>query len=280
MSLRSICNFAHLLINLYKPLFSTLSSDKSKQYSKNKNFLCQKNMKNLLFFLTFSFLSGNILAQSPYQLHLGREAGWVGGSVAVTGVAYLLKSRTPAFTPAQIGALDASRVPRFDRYALHHYSGSAQHGSDLVLYGSLILPAVLLADRHIRRDAPEVAVVIGEVFAVNLALTTLTKELVHRTRPFAYNPNAPLEPKLEADTRRSFFSGHTSNTAAMSFATAKIWTDYHPDSRWKPVVWMAAAVIPATVGYLRMRGGKHYLSDVVVGMVVGAATGILIPHWH
>ncbi len=194
-------------------------------------------MKNLLFFLTFSLLCGNVLGQSPYQLHLGREAGWVGGSIAVTGGAYLLKSRTPAFTPAQISALDASRVPRFDRYSLHHYSVSAQHSSDLFLYGSMVIPAILLADRNIRRDAPEVVVVVGEVFLVNIALTTLTKELVHRTRPFAYNPDAPLAPKLESDARRSFFSGHTSTSAAMTFATAKIWTDYHPDSRWKPVVW-------------------------------------------
>lgn len=237
-------------------------------------------MKNLLFFLTFSLLCGNVLGQSPYKLHLDREAGWVGGSIAVTGGAYLLKSRTPAFTPEQINVLNISRVPSFDRYSLHHYSESAQKSSDIMLYGSIILPAVLLADPKIRGDAPEVAVVVSEVFLVNLALTTLTKELVHRTRPLAYNPNAPLEPKLEADTRRSFFSGHTSTSAAMTFATAKIWTDYHPDSRWKPVVWTTAAVIPATVGYFRMRGGKHYLSDVVVGMVVGAATGILIPHWH
>ncbi len=237
-------------------------------------------MKNLLLFLTFSLLCGQVSAQSPYQLHRAQEVGWIGGSAAVTGVAYLLKPHTPAFTPAQLSALDVSRVPRFDRYSLHHYSVSAQHGSDIGLYTSMVIPALLLADRNIRRDAPQVAVVIGEVFLANLALTTLTKELVHRTRPFNYNPDAPLEPKLEADARRSFFSGHTSTSAAMTFATARIWTDYHPDSRWKPVVWVAAAALPATVGYLRMRGGKHFLSDVAVGMVVGAATGILIPHWH
>ncbi len=237
-------------------------------------------MKNLVFFLTFSCLSATVLAQSPYQLRLGREAGWIGGSAGVTGVAYLLKSRTPAFTPLQISALEVSQVPRFDRYSLHHYSISAQRSSDVVLFSAIVLPAVLLADRNIRRDAPQVSVVLGEVFLANYALTRLVKELAHRTRPFTYNPDVPLTPKLEADARRSFFSGHTSTSAAMSFATARIWTDYHPDSRWKPVVWVAAAVIPATVGYLRMRGGKHFLSDVAVGMVVGAATGVLIPHWH
>lgn len=237
-------------------------------------------MKNLLVLLLLNWLAINGIAQPPYTLQTGREAGWIGGSGVVAGTAYLLQPRTPAFTPQQIAALDGGRVPRFDRYALHHYSRQARHGSDLLLYTSLALPALLLADRNIRPDAPQVAVVVGEVFLVNRALTNLTKELAHRPRPFTYQPDVPLADKMHADARRSFFSGHTSTTAAMTFATAKIWTDYHPDSNWKPVVWITAATIPATVGYLRMRGGKHFLSDVVVGLVTGAATGILIPHWH
>lgn len=239
-----------------------------------------KNTKYLLLLFTLNVLAFNSIAQRPYQLHSAREAGWIGGGGVGVGVAYLLKARTPAFNLQQLAALDAGRVPRFDRYALRHYSQPARHSSDILLYASLALPALLLADRQIRHDAPQVAVVVGEVFLVNLALTSLTKELVHRPRPLAYQPGVPLADKLQADTRRSFFSGHTSTTSAMTFATAKIWTDYHPDSRWTPVVWITAAAIPATVGYLRMRGGKHFLSDVVVGLLTGAATGILIPHWH
>lgn len=237
-------------------------------------------MKNLLVIILLNLLSFKALPQSPYQLQVAPEATWIGGSGLAIGLSYILKPHHPAFSPVQIAALNTSRVPRFDQYALHHYSLAARHGSDVVLYSALILPAVLLADPNIRHDAPEVGTVVAEVFVVNLALTSLIKELAHRTRPFAYNPEAPLAAKVQADARRSFFSGHTSTTAAMTFATAKVWTDYHPDSGWKPVVWITAAAIPATVGYLRMRGGKHYLSDVVVGMVVGAAVGILVPEWH
>ncbi len=237
-------------------------------------------MKNLRLLLLLNLLAFNGIAQSPYQLHGVREAGWIGGSGVAAGLAYILKDRTPAFTPSQIAALHTGRVPRFDRYALHHYSLPARHGSDVLLYASLALPVVLLVDPNIRHDAPQVAIVLGEVFMVNLALTSLVKEIAHRPRPFTYQPDVPLADKLHADARRSFFSGHTSTAAAMTFVTAKIWADYHPDSNWKPVVWITAATIPATVGYLRMRGGKHFLSDVVVGLLTGAATGILIPQWH
>ncbi len=237
-------------------------------------------MKNLFIVFLINLLSFNGLCQSPYHLSGVRETAWVAGSGLAAGASLLLAARTPAFSPAQIMALDAGRIPRFDRYALHHYSLAAQHGSDLVLFSSFALPALLLAERNIRRDLPEVSVVMAEVFFVNFALTNLTKELVHRTRPFVYNPDAPLSAKMQKDARRSFFSGHTSTSAALSFATAKVWTDYHPDSGWKPLVWIAAAAVPATTGYLRMRGGKHFLSDVVVGMVVGAAVGVLVPGWH
>jgi membrane-associated phospholipid phosphatase len=29
-----------------------------------------------------------------------------------------------------------------------------------------------------------------------------------------------------------------------------------------------------------MKGGKHFLSDVLVGFTVGAATGLLVPQLH
>ena len=41
-----------------------------------------------------------------------------------------------------------------------------------------------------------------------------------------------------------------------------------------------AALAPATVGFLRVKGGKHFPTDVLTGLVVGAATGYLVPRLH
>jgi len=90
----------------------------------------------------------------------------------------------------------------------------------------------------------------------------------------------PLEKKLTPDSQLSFFSGHTSATATATFFTAKIWSDYNPESKWKPVVWTAAAAVPAVAGYLRVKAGKHYVSDVVTGYAVGALVGYFVPHLH
>lgn len=237
-------------------------------------------MKSQLLSLLLIVFAPAVFAQQPYQLTWPRELAIAGGSSAGIGVSLMLRPNTKAFTPDEIAALDISDVPRFDLYATRHYSASARKASDIMLFTSLAIPALLFVDADIRHDAPEVAVIVGEVFLLNTALTQLTKELSHRPRPFNYNPDVPLDPKLERDARLSFFSGHTSTTAAMCFATAKIWTDYHPDSGWKPVVWISATAIPLTVGYLRMKGGKHFLSDVLTGFIVGSATGWLVPQLH
>ena len=69
-------------------------------------------------------------------------------------------------------------------------------------------------------------------------------------------------------------------TAANTFFAAKVFSDYYPDSKWKPVVWTAAATIPAITGYLRVKGGRHFTTDVITGYAVGAAVGYLVPHFH
>ena len=68
--------------------------------------------------------------------------------------------------------------------------------------------------------------------------------------------------------------------AGTSFLTARLYSDFHPDSKWKPAVWAAAATIPAVTAYLRVQGGKHYPTDVAAGYAVGALTGYFIPKLH
>lgn len=237
-------------------------------------------MKKFLFLFIAGIFSLDASSQKIYTLSVPREVVCIAGGGTAIGISLALRHHTNAFTPDQVNALDGSRIGTFDRFATRHYSASARRGSDFMLFSSMAVPLLLLADPAIRRDAPEVSLILGEVMLINAGLTLLTKELAHRPRPFVFNPQAPMADKIQQDARLSFFSGHTSTVAALTFSTAKIWSDYHPDSRWRPVVWVSACIIPAVTGYLRMRGGKHYLSDVLAGFAVGAVTGLLIPQWH
>ena len=119
-----------------------------------------------------------------------------------------------------------------------------------------------------------------EMNSLTLMATDLTKNLVSRPRPFTYYNAAPLADRMDSDARKSFFSGHTSMTAANSFYAAKMYSDLYPDSRWRPWVWTAAAVLPAITAQQRMAAGKHFLSDVLVGYVVGGFIGYMVPEFH
>lgn len=57
--------------------------------------------------------------------------------------------------------------------------------------------------------------------------------------------------------------------------TAQLHSDYSGKSDW--AVWSLAAAIPAFTGIQRMRAGKHFLTDVLLGYIVGAGVGILVP---
>jgi membrane-associated phospholipid phosphatase len=65
-----------------------------------------------------------------------------------------------------------------------------------------------------------------------------------------------------------------------TFFIAKVLNDYHPDSKAKWLPFTLASLATGTTAYLRYRGGEHFLSDIVIGVVVGTLSGVLVPHVH
>ena len=239
-------------------------------------------MRNYLLYLLL-FCSCWLRAQtatSPYQLTWATDAPIVGSGLVLGGVSIWLDARKPHLTEAAVLALKPQDVPRFDRFTTQLWSVPAQKTSDYFMYGAMALPFTLLLDEPMRRDFGTVAPIAAETFLATAALTALTKNIAQRNRPYTYNPNLSIAQRTDDDATASFFSGHTSISAAMSFMTAKMYSDYHPDSPAKPYIWAAAAAIPLVTAYLRVKGGKHFPSDVLVGYLVGAGLGILIPELH
>ena len=91
-----------------------------------------------------------------------------------------------------------------------------------------------------------------------------------------------METRTSKGGRESFFSGHTSQTAAATFLFANVITDYHPTMRpgLKTGLWIFAATVPAVEGYLRVQAGKHFPTDVITGYVIGATSGWAITRLH
>ena len=233
----------------------------------------------ILLLLLFPIL---LAAQTPYNLNTGRELGIVGASAGMNGLSAYLHAKTQILQPEEIEQLDASKIWGVDRWVTQNFSVSAQKSSDKFLYGSFILPFTLMLDQPARQNFGECGIIYLETLLLNFGATNLTKSAVRRPRPFMYNPSdeIPMSLKMKKSAQYSFFSGHTSFTAAMSFLTAKLHNDFYPDSKASPVIWGLAAAIPAYTGIQRIRGGKHFVTDVLVGYAVGAAIGILVPELH
>lgn len=66
----------------------------------------------------------------------------------------------------------------------------------------------------------------------------------------------------------------------MSFYTASVISSYSDNATLKTFSWIGASVLPLTVGYLRVRAGEHFYTDVITGAIVGGSIGWLIPKLH
>ena len=60
----------------------------------------------------------------------------------------------------------------------------------------------------------------------------------------------------------------------------KVYYDLHPEANNRFLFYTLAIIPSAYTGYLRYKGAKHFPTDILTGMAVGALTGILVPEFH
>lgn len=213
-----------------------------------------------------------------YQLDMSREVWLTAGGVALLTAGVIALSNLDPLSPAEIDALNKNDINRLDRELMGSYR--KYFSGDVVLYSASILSLSLLTLEPVREDWQTYAMMGAEVILLQSGLNLLTKSLTGRTRPYAYDPQVPLDEKTQKDTRLSFYSGHTGTTAALSFFTARIFTDHIENESHKKYLWIGAALMPALAGYLRVSSANHFFTDTVIGYSIGASIGYFIPELH
>lgn len=129
-------------------------------------------------------------------------------------------------------------------------------------------------------DALGDVVLIAEAAAITAVFNQVVKFNVGRSRPFV-SDLAPADwPNTQKpdDNHLSFFSGHTSFAVSIAVATGMVAS--LRGSKWAWLAWATGVPMAIASGVLRMAADKHWLSDVAVGAVVGAAVGGLVPWLH
>lgn len=210
-----------------------------------------------------------------YQLPLGLAA------ILLSTQGFHALDRNAAMYDADVLKLNANDINAFDRpTALRDPSGFQKNAAkgDFFLNFSVASPVLLALDKHLRKDWVDLLTLYLASQAVDNLLYFGAIAAVRRPRPIAYNTQLSLAERTGIGMSKSFFSGHVSFSATATFFAAKVYTDYHQIKGFKRILWFTAAALPPlTVGYFRVEAGRHFKSDIIVGMLAGGASGILVP---
>lgn len=231
----------------------------------------------LALLITFQASAQN---ESPYKTSLAVDGPVILGSLGLGVLGLKMIKNKDSLTPAEVAAKSPSDVNGFDRFSAGNFSEQADKDSYIPFYASFAAPVVMLLNKNESKKAGQILVLFTESMAITGAMFSITAGGVQRSRPLVYSSSAPLDKRMDSDSQRAFYAGHTAATATATFFLAKVFQDFNPDSRAKPYVWAGAAIVPAVVGYLRLQAGQHFLSDNLLGYAVGAGVGILVPQLH
>ncbi len=228
----------------------------------------------------------HLIIKPPYTRTFMKELPFIATSAVTFAAGFLVQGLDYAKPFSETELINdppqISDINSIDRSSALNWSTTAGKASDYVLYTTALLPAIFLSEHHTGRDIKTLLIMYAEVFTFNYGLTEIGKNFAKRPRPYVYNTELPIDQRTNSTSRKSFFSGHTSQTAAACYFFAKVIHDYHPTlgRGYKIGLWTFAASVPAINGYLRVKAGKHFPTDVITGYVIGAASGIIIPQLH
>jgi len=216
----------------------------------------------------------------PYQWSTVKDVPLLALGATGSLTSLILKNQNDPLSLQEINGLNQDDLFALDLGAIDNYSPASQRASDVLLWTSYALPLSTLLIPETRQNLGMITVMLAEGILLNEALTGITKTLVNRPRPYAFNADLANEIRTNRDNNLSFFSGHTSYTAMFSFFTAQVLSDQIENPNGRALMWAGAAILPAATGYFRYDGGKHFVSDVVLGYLVGASIGYFIPKLH
>jgi len=119
---------------------------------------------------------------------------------------------------------------------------------------------------------------IAEGVALNGAVNEVAKVATQRPRPHVYK-----HPTVAGDNPHhytSFYSGHTSFAAVVSMGLIFVLMGRGVSRRWIWLFGLSGAGLTLFTGYLRMIAGRHFFTDVVVGLISGMVFAYLIARLH
>jgi membrane-associated phospholipid phosphatase len=247
-------------------------------------------IKPILLLLSFVLLCIPVFSQTDsvhpkvYNVNVKYELPAATAFLIGSSFAFKALDGVSSFKAADVVNLDPNSVNAFDRSIIYMnpagFAAAHKH-SNTFLNISVLSPIILALDKNIRHDWLDLISLYLVSHAIDNTVYFAAAFPVRRARPLTYNQNIPVEERIGRAKSNSFFSGHVSFSTTATFFAVKVYTDYHHIKGLERILlYGAASVPPAMVGYYRMRAGRHFKSDVILGYLVGASSGILVPEMH
>jgi membrane-associated phospholipid phosphatase len=223
--------------------------------------------------------------QSPYKVWPAVEIPVAIGSAVVFGVPRLFVDEL--VSPWCGLDCDPDKVNALDRLVIGHGNQTAADASDYLFWSAMGLPfAFDLIDVAVSkphdgwRGYGADFLVLWETLSITMYVNTMVSFMVRRPRPYVYNDSNSDEMRLSGEAAMSFYSGHAAVSFACATAYSRLFMKRHPQSPLVAPVWVFTYGLAASVGTLRVVGGAHFPTDVIVGSVAGVGLGLLIPWLH
>jgi len=166
---------------------------------------------------------------------------------------------------------EKGNINELDNISINCYSKNYAELSDLLLTSMLVSPIILNSDIIKLQNGVD-KFYFTSLFSV-LSLNYLTKNLLQRERPFVYNESVDNDLKFNKDARLSFFSGHTSMAFCIFMINTLVTQNNNEINKF---VMYSSLAVASFIAYLRVVAGKHFLTDVLAGAIVGTIVPLLL----
>ena len=186
----------------------------------------------------------------------------------------------PRSSEEEILALNVSDINSFDRKAVRPFSESLDKITYYQFFSVMPMPFVFLTGKNTRKDFFKLTFLYLETMSITGFLYTGSVYTTDRYRPYAYSSESTMDQRRRGGAKNSFYAGHVALVATSTFFGAKVYADYHPESKIKWLFYTLAGAATASTAYLRYDAGQHFPSDLILGAVQGTLTGILVPQLH
>ena len=210
-----------------------------------------------------------------------------GGGIASQERLLSLQDKPPIPESVIIG-LSKDDVKGIDHIALtrnHDKHKQAVIQSDYFFNTGQLLPFGLFFWKKYRRDWFDISLMYLEAQVTQglfYGFAPFGPTIVDRYRPLTYYTETPPSTLTDGNNRNSMYSGHVSTMSTGFYFMARMIDDYNPQlTGGQRVLLYTGATLPSLYGgWLRIQGLKHFPTDVLIGLGVGAFSGLVIPSAH